>query len=164
MRSIFTYKLKGGAIIYVLLISSLISGLMAAFVMLSSFESRYLQKHTQLDLARENLRSGLYVYLQRPFRVRGKKAMQLFTEQDSCWFEAETWGLFSLVHGKAKHAHAFISKSALIGEKLPGEARFSLYLADFRQPLTVVGNTRLEGKVFLPEAGIKTGHIGKNYI
>ena len=157
----WSYRLKGGAIIYVLLISSLISGLLAAFVMLSSFESRYLQKHEHLDLARENLRSGLHLYLQNPLQIEGKKAFQLFTAQDSCWFSTETWGLFSLVHARAKHSQSYISKSALIGEGLPDRMRFSLHLADFRQPLTVVGNTRLEGEVYLPGAGIRPGHIGK---
>ena len=161
MRSAFTYQLKGGAIIYVLLISSLISGLLAAFVMIHSFEGRYLQKHEHTDQARENLRAGLYLHLQRPLQLNQKSAFELATDQDSCFFSSEPWGLFSLLHGRAKHGQASIFKSALIGERLPNNARFSLYLSDFRQPLTLVGNTKLKGKIYLPEAGIKTGHIGK---
>lgn len=155
-----TYRLRGGAIVYVLLLSSLISALFAGLLLISSYQ-RLLQNRLYYDaLAKENLVSGLELLLHDKNPKARSISMQLYdTEDDSLYSRAENWGLFSLIHLEAKHKHARAYKSALLGEAIPKNHQYSLYLQDQRQPLSLAGSASIKGKAFLPKAGIRTGYI-----
>ncbi len=54
------------------------------------------------------------------------------------------------------------NKSAVIAGH--SKSKPALYLTDHNQPLVVVGNTKIQGEVWLPKKGIKTGSMGgKSY-
>lgn len=155
-----TYRMKGGAIVYVLLLSSLISALFAGLLLISSYQ-RLLQNRLYYDaLVRENLSSGLELLLHDENPKGGNFAIQLYdTTDDSLYARIEHWGLFSLVHLEAKHKQARAYKSALLGEAIPQNQNYSLYLQDQRQPLSLAGKASIKGRAFLPKAGIRTGYF-----
>lgn len=114
------------------------------------------------ELASYNLQSGMEIWLS------DSPAQEPYTEQslfeskvDSFIGVSEAWGLFTLKHGTGVHSGSRSSRSCLIGEAIPPNRDESLYLVDRRQPLVVVGNARLSGKLSLPPSGIKSGFIGR---
>ncbi|QYJ68272.1 polymer-forming cytoskeletal protein [Flavobacterium litorale] len=74
------------------------------------------------------------------------------------------WGIYEKAWVKSKHRKKEFTKCALLGTSIPSNNRLSLYLKNMFRPLVVVGNTKIEGKVMLPQKGVKTGSIkGHSY-
>lgn len=74
----------------------------------------------------------------------------------------KAWGIFDIATIITTKGNELFSKTALLGGSL--KEKPALYLADQFQPLVVVGGTKIDGKVYLPEQGIKRGSIaGHSY-
>ncbi|MEO0470842.1 MAG: hypothetical protein AAF206_14540 [Bacteroidota bacterium] len=159
--------LKGGTLIYTLLISSVISMLLAGYLIMNYAQASLLNRQYYQELAEDNLQSGLNLWLGSSVGTGHALSLQenwsqnLFdSDIDHCIIEPEPWGLLGLVHVTAKHGPAEASRSALIGRTLTGQQLLSFYLRDERQPLTLAGDARLVGNLSLPPAGIRSGRIG----
>ena len=157
-----TYRLQGGALIHVMLISLVISTLLSSYLILNHYQHQLLLRHHAAERSTDNLQSGLYTYLTLPIQQGNYREFKLFDAQaDSASFYSEPWGLFALVHGMGIHQGEKTSRSCLVGQAIPTKYQAGLILNDMRQPLVVVGNTRIEGLALLPPAGIKSGYIGR---
>ena len=103
--------LKGGALIYTLMIALIISGLMSGFLLIQHY-SHHLQNSLYFEkLAEDNLRSGAVVYLNQSAQRADQQAFSLFnSEADSCYIQTEPWGFFTLLHGKGTHGRESFSQ------------------------------------------------------
>ncbi|MEO1449962.1 MAG: hypothetical protein AAFV07_10575, partial [Bacteroidota bacterium] len=155
-------QLKGGTLVYTLMIGLLVSMIMGAYILLNFLQQKQLDRLYHEQLARNNAYSGLELLLSQPVNWGSKQEISLFdNEVDSVLIQTEKWGLLGLVHATGIHGKAQVEQTALIGGNLQGPHRFSLLLSDSREPLTLVGKTRLEGPLYLPAAGLRRGFIGR---
>lgn len=155
------HKLKGGALIYVVLLSMLISSLLSALLLINHYQGILTDKNYFYTLAKDNLDSGLQLFFASNVSAKSFETQLFDSKIDSFSLQRETWGLFHLLHTQAQHGSVNIQKSCLVGERIPKSHQFSLYLTDKRQPLILTGDTHLKGKIFVPSSGIRSGNIGR---
>lgn len=161
-RGRMSLSLKGSSLLYSLLIAMLISALLCGYLMTNYFQQHRMDRLYWQKIAGDNLQSGLELWLSEPQHWDDFREQSLFeTEIDSFIGEQESWGLFGLVHGLGTHGSQRVSGSCLVGEKIPGDRHYSLYLEDRRQPLVLVGKANLQGQLVVPPSGIRTGFIGR---
>ena len=70
------------------------------------------------------------------------------------------WGIFDIAHLTASHKKEVFTKTALLAGYQ--SKRAALYLQDENQPLVLVGDTKIHGKAYLPQQGVKRGTIAGN--
>ena len=155
-------RTEGAAIIYVVVVSVVIGLLLSLLLLLSAYRQKefiQLQKKQQLIL---NVESGLNILraLEEP---EYEKRIDLFGDgTDTVSLHKKAWGLFSVINATAAWKNFRADKTALLGQ--PADSSRVLYLADLNRPLSLAGSTRIEGRVFTPEAGIKRAYIeGVNF-
>lgn len=153
------HKLKGGALIYVVLLASLISAALSVLALVSQYQQLWNKAGYFEEIAWDNVLSGLNLYLTQHYPLDTFEGEILGSEIDSFYLRKEAWGLYDLLHIQAKHGPANVMTSCFAGQT-PKE-HFSLYLTDKRQPLILTGKAKLKGKLFLPPSGIRSGHIGR---
>ncbi|MFI5204276.1 MAG: hypothetical protein ACHQF2_07245 [Flavobacteriales bacterium] len=115
-----------------------------------------------------NSKSGIIFLLSSQSMVLPgeKKTIDLFgNESDSVELTRKPWGGYEIIVSRAFSKNKHVVKTALVGQTSKADSlRTSLYLCDMDRPLSVCGATRLDGKLFLPKAGIKRAYIeGQNY-
>lgn len=71
------------------------------------------------------------------------------------------WGIFDLLLSENSYKDLRFSQLQLLGGTYP--KRPSLYLSEERNPLVLVGNTKVTGNVFLPKSLVKSGSIAGQY-
>ncbi len=155
-------RLQGGSLLYVLMMILIISGLMSAYVLVNSYQLTLLDKMYSEELARENIHSGLKLFLNSPFTPGDSAVRPLFqTNLDTSYLSTEAWGLLGLVEVSGKHSYAQVTRWALVGQALSADRQSALFLDDQKSSLVLAGNTLLRGTVFVPAAGIKKGTVGR---
>lgn len=155
------YSLKGGALAYTLLISLLISLGLGSVMMLWAWNRLEQDGLYYQELAWDNVHSAQNLVLWGEAYGPGSYEEALFeSEADSFSAEFGTWGMYGLLAIQAQHGQAKASKVLLIGREVEGIWRSSLFLRDRDRPLTLAGDTRLEGPLYLPQAGLKRGFVG----
>ncbi|MDO3694922.1 hypothetical protein QVZ41_08710 [Wenyingzhuangia sp. chi5] len=74
------------------------------------------------------------------------------------------WGVFEKLTALASIKNKTFAKQALAGAQQSPTNRFALYLEDHHKPFVVVGDTKIQGTVYVPEQGVRTGNIsGHSY-
>ena len=153
MRKSFFFKIRGAVLQYAVLVAVLVFFLISSFILLT---------HTQ-NLFRNQSRSIL-----RDIDAVNGQFMNLDDKVantlggitiDSLEVISGYQGAFQKIQIRDKKSY---SKIALLGTPTP-EQRVALYLADNNQPLVLVGDTKIQGKVYLPSAGVKAGSISGTY-
>ncbi|MEL7533119.1 MAG: hypothetical protein AAFN10_17515, partial [Bacteroidota bacterium] len=153
-------KLQGGALIYVVLLSLVICTLLSTYLVVNTQQHSFAERLYHQQLAQRNLQSGLNLQLAYGDPFSTSKIALFDSEIDSFYAQSEPWGLFQLIHARATHASQSASRSALLGQEIPKRFDFSLYLSDKGQSLSVLGKTHLQGKLSLPNGGVKKAFIG----
>lgn len=155
--------LQGSSLLYTLMIGLVISGLISGYLLLQ-VNAKGLAKRLEIsDRLERSLQSGMAQYLSRfapqapPFEGPVFEA-----GRDSIALQWEAWGLLGLVQAKASYGAFSLSRAALVGASLPPDRRYSLFLADQGQPLTLAGAVRMQGPLILPSRGYRTGRIGRS--
>lgn len=147
---------------YVLMMVLIISGLMSAYVLVNAYQLSLLDKLYAEELARENIYSGMNVFLASPFSAGDSLRQSLYESSlDSSIIRTEDWGLFGLVQVTGIHGHKNATQWALVGQELSMERKSGLFLDDQKSALVLAGNTLLKGTVYIPAAGIKKGTVGR---
>lgn len=73
------------------------------------------------------------------------------------------WGFLKCVVTETYHGNRKIERVALTAQELEN-LPISLYFPSRKQELALAGDTRLEGKIYIPERGLERGHLtGKPY-
>lgn len=74
------------------------------------------------------------------------------------------WGGFQKGYASAAIKHTKLEKLALLGGHFQNTTPTALYLKDNNKPLVLVGDTKIEGRAYLPQRGVKSGNIaGHSY-
>jgi cytoskeletal protein CcmA (bactofilin family) len=80
---------------------------------------------------------------------------------DSLTIELKPWGAYCIASCRAFNGSISTTRDFLFGNRVNRDT--TLELIDNRNPLVLVGSSRLKGEVKLPQAGIKYGTIKNNY-
>lgn len=115
-----------------------------------------------------NCESGLALLLspQEIIKDGESRIIDLFEEgEDSVLLKRKNWGGYEIIFSQSFSHGKSISRTAITGTIIKKDsARTALYICDFDRPLSFCGNTKIEGRAFVPAAGIKRAYIeGQNY-
>ena len=161
----FFVKVKAGALQLTILITVVISLLLMTFVLLvQTHKKTQLQTNAILETV-QDANKGIQYSLNTPtLPVRDTVTIQGSPTLKHVRVHRDFWGVFERVSSVATIKKNTFEKSALIGGRSPKTNRMALYLQNNYTPLVVVGTTKIEGEVYLPEQGVKPGTIsGKSY-
>lgn len=156
--SFVSARLRGGVLIYVLILLTLISSILLVAIWANGLGRQAQYRVFHQSLASDNLQSGLTYYTHKI--QGGTWEGQLYEEEaDSIWVEEESWGLWSLLLTRASHEQARDSVAALAGCQMNPKRAEALYLASLGQPLMISGQTSLSGGLRLPAQGIQAVRV-----
>lgn len=159
-------KIQSTAIYYALFLSVIFALLLGGLILYSSFNQNFALQMTVEETLIDNANSGI-AYGQTHYRELPADTpleLRLFGEGiDSVSISTRIWGAYTILQSSAKHKNKSFTKVALFGasnqKKQP-----TLYLPDNGRPISLCGETRIEGECFLPKSGLKRAYIeGKNY-
>jgi len=157
-------KLKAGALQLTLFIAVVVSLLLMAFILLVQTHKRFrIQTDFIIETSR-NTDKGIDYALSITIKLHDTLEIPLNDEDyKTLKLTREFWGIFEKATSVSKIKNNRIEKSALIGGLSNDKQKdLALYLKDDNKPLMLVGNTRIEGLVYVPERGVKSGTIAGN--
>ncbi|WP_299223896.1 hypothetical protein [uncultured Psychroserpens sp.] len=157
-------KLRAGALQLVIFIVIIIALILSSFIILLHTHKQFkLQTNHMIEMVKLTDK-GIQYALTQPVDLNKLTDVSLYGEDyKSLKVKKTFWGVFEQVTAKTELKSKTFSKIALVGSQQE-EPKISLYLKDNNYPLVVVGDTKIEGLVYLPKRGVKTGHIsGHSY-
>jgi len=158
-------KVKAGALQLTMFIVIVIALLLTAFIILINTHKRL---NIQTDFVLEtigNANKGIGLVIESDIRLNDTTNINLRDEDfKNLKVHLSYWGLFEKVVSSSKIKTNTFKKMALIGALQPQTNRTVLYVEDQNKPLVLVGNTKIQGLVYLPRQGVRTGNIsGHSY-
>ncbi|WP_143822968.1 hypothetical protein [Mucilaginibacter sp. MD40] len=122
---------------------------------------QYRARKARLD---NHMFSGLQLIRSDPSRLDYEdKAVALSSDdRDTIHLSKYSWGAFDVGVSKAVWGKDSSVTSILMGLPIDSAKSGALYLADEDRPLSVSGDTRINGNVFLPRSGIRTAYFNNN--
>ncbi len=159
-------KLKASAIYYALFLSIIFALILGGLILFAGFNKNFAARMEVQQLLINNAHSGL-AYAQTNFKeLKNNVPLQLRlfnTGIDSVVLRKQQWGAFTVIKSTANHRKTQHTKIAFYGA-VQKASYPNLYMADNGRPLSLCGETRIEGNAYLPKAGVKRAYIsGKNY-
>ena len=158
-------KIKAGALQLTMFIVIVIALLLLIFIILINTHKRFkIQTDFVLETI-ENANKGVDYLLQNELRFNDTIRVNLQDEDYKILnVHRDYWGIFEKVISTSKIKKNTFKKIALLGAIQPINDRTALYLEEQNRPLVVVGNTKIQGLVYLPKQGIRIGNIsGHSY-
>lgn len=164
MKSRSVYKLRSGALQFVIFIAVLIALLLSGLI-LYAHTFVFLKEQSKATI--ENIQlsdSGIFQMLQSRETNIDTLLLDLSNKEDqTIKTHISQWGLFQKAFVETQHRAKSFVKTALIGSEVDAESP-TLYLQETHIPLTLVGATKIKGNVFLPLQGVQSGYIaGESY-
>lgn len=158
-------RLKAGVLPTVLFISFIFAVLSAALILFVYSQRLLFVKQKVTHELNLNAQSALNFALANPaLPFYQNYRFDLYDKgNDSVQITKKYWGLFDLIVSSAKRGRNKCQEIALIGSKVDSISTASLYLLDESRPLSLVGNTEIKGKAFLPKAGVKAAFIQPDF-
>ena len=155
-------KVKAGALFLVIVVALAISLLTSALILLAYSNRLYAIQVRQAARLLTNADSGINLLLSGSYSIdyNTTKPIDLFgDENDSVSLKKMHWGLFEIGVSKAFSGSKSVSKIIQFGYNPDTLSNAAIYLVDMGRPLSVSGNTIINGTAYLPEAGIKRAYI-----
>lgn len=158
-------KLQAGALQLTIFISIVIGVILASFILLMQLHKRFEVQTSFIKETVNNAQSGIDYALINDMVLNDSTFLNIYDEEyKTLSLYKNYWGIFEKVTSKSKIKKQWFIKTALIGTSQSDNNRTALYLKDNKKPLVLVGNTTIEGTVYLPEQGVKPGNIsGHSY-
>ncbi|MEM9686566.1 MAG: hypothetical protein AAF934_06545, partial [Bacteroidota bacterium] len=157
-------KIQAGALQFVVFTGVIIALLLAAFIALTYTHSFFKKQSYAAVSTVKNADFGIQYALSSDTYVNDSITVAPFEDQYELTIRKDYWGVFEKVHATARHKSKHFTKIALVGGQFSLKDRPALYVKDQDKPLIVVGTTKIEGTVFLPEKALRPGTIsGKAY-
>lgn len=148
--------------LYTVAICMLIAMLLSGMLLLYSYAKLDNDRIYFQELARDNMESGKNLILYAKQADFGHYAAALWDSPiDSYYVDTQPWGLYGLLIAEGVHGPARTRQALLYGERPQGIYAASLYLEDRSRALNLSGETKIQGKIYLPEAGLKRGFVGR---
>jgi len=155
-------KVKASALFLVIVVALVISLLTSALVLLAYSNRLYAIQVRQAARLLTNADSGINLLLSDSYSLdyNTSKTIDLFgDENDSVDLKKMHWGLFEVGVSKAFSGSKSVSKIIQFGYNPDTLSNAAIYLVDQGRPLSVSGNTIINGNAYLPEAGVKRAYI-----
>lgn len=160
--------LDARALFYAVLVSLLVALLSAALVQLTYFLN--MQQIDQFDKIRliRNVNSGIALLKSGEDEIDNKEVDLYQDGVDKIQISRKRWGLFSVGTSKAifkkTTGEEELSKNILFGDSHSDFLKYALYVTDQVRSVSLVGESKIRGKAFLPKSGIKRGTLaGKGF-
>ncbi|WP_244462154.1 hypothetical protein [Wocania ichthyoenteri] len=159
------YRVKAGALQFTMFIGVVIALLLAAFIILIHTYKTFKVQTDFLKESIENSDKGINYALQNKLQLNDTTLINLQDEDfKTLKVHRNFWGVFEKVIAVSNIKNKTFKKIALVGASQPDANRTALYLEEQNRPLVVVGNTKIQGDVYLPKQGVRTGNIsGHSY-
>lgn len=163
MSNFLNIRLKSGALQFAIYTGAIVALLLLGLILyIHSF--KMLQQNTEINTA--NIKATDFGFFET-LKVNNITADTLiisnFTDQNQVVKSSSSfWGIFQKTIITSTNRTKKFKKCALIGCNFSTKDRLSLYLENTHKPLIVVGNTRIEGNVMIPDQGVQSGYIAGN--
>lgn len=159
-------KLKASSIYYALFLSIVIALVLGSMVLFSGMNRQFASRLELEEILMNNAVSGIE-YAQANFQElpnHESRYIRLFNEGiDSVKITKKQWGAFTILESTSLHNQSAYTKIALTGQQNSANDP-NLFVTDQGRPIALCGDVRLEGKIQIPESGLKRAYIeGKNY-
>ena len=158
LRIIRGYRLQASALSYAVFIMIVVLILLTSVIVLAQLNSRIISNSTIGSDLQSSVNSGINLLLanEGTCEIGEKKHIVLFDNvQDSISLSRERWGVFDLCKVNVEKKHQELSKTFLSGGYQSDQDNIALSLVDKKRPLSVCGNTHIEGDCYVPKAGVK---------
>jgi len=158
---VFTRRLKSGSLQFVVFVSVLIALILAALIL-------YMHSY---NLLREQSRAGVaniqladagmsYILNQNYLTLNDTVPLDIGNQQNqSVHINLSDWGMYEKAFVRTQHRTKKFVKIAIVGSLINKIDSPSLYLEENFSPLTIVGDTKIEGMAYLPQQGIHPGFL-----
>jgi hypothetical protein len=159
----FFYKLKAGALQFVVFVAVLIALLLSG-LMLYAYTFLYMKEQSKGAIENIQLSDTGIEYLLQQERINTDTLALDFIKKENQTLKGHlsSWGIFEKAFTITQFRKKRFEKVALVGTLLRSDESPTLFLQETQNPLTVVGNTAIRGIAFLPSQGVKTGYIAGN--
>lgn len=157
------HKVKAGSLQFAIMVSAIIAVLLSVFIVLVHSHTLFAKKS---DLLIETIQQTENILL--------TKSQDFSIKRDTIFSQINTkiatsskihqsyWGMYGKTYVETKSKAKSFKKIALTSGWQKSEDRIGLYLQETNRPLIIVGNTKIEGKTFLPARGVRAGTISGN--
>ncbi|MBD3639234.1 MAG: hypothetical protein HUJ25_17895 [Crocinitomicaceae bacterium] len=157
-------RLKASSIYYALFLCVII-GLFLGGMILFSGVNKKLESHLEIQhRLMDNAYSGIEYGLANHQELSSEpQDYSLFgSALDSTTIQRRPWGAYVVIKSHAHHGRKYYDKIVMAGERDANAP--NLYLPDHGRSFSICGDTRLEGRCFIPVAGVERAYIeGQNY-
>lgn len=156
------HRLEGFALPAVLVVS-----VMVLLLVLSAYSAVTLNTHRyslyhEKKQQREDLKSALALYCaDSTLCATGDSAeVEIFASHDAVAVSVEPWGLYE----KVTLSNGYPDKyQVLLGRKYECDVKAAFWLCDRNRALSLAGDARIDGQVYMPMNGINYTEINKKY-
>ena len=157
-------KLRSSSLVVTVVISLILSIFCSSLILLAYY-NRQSQKIADIETRiNNNVKSAINLVLadssiyDRPHI----DTIDLFNdEKDSVIIVRKLWGIFEVAEIKVFYGKFSKKKIFFYGNAMSDDLNGCLYLADHQRPLSLVGETKLIGDVYISRSGIKTSYINQ---
>lgn len=163
MNNIFKIRLKSGALQFAIYTGAIVALLLLGVILyLHTF--KMLRQNSEISI--DNIKAaniGFFKATKENNITNDTIIITDFNDQNQKVKIVNTfWGVFQKAVVLAENKNKKFDKCGLIGSVFSEKQRLSLYLKNNYKPLIVVGNSRIEGNVMIPEQGVQSGYIAGN--
>lgn len=163
MNNIFKIRLKSGALQFAIYTSAIVALLLLGLILyVHTFKT--LKQNTTISI--DNIKAtnlGFFEALKsNEISSDTLSLSNLSDKNQKVKIVNSIWGIFQKADVISKNRNKSFYKSALIGSSSNEKGRVALYLKNNFKPLIVVGNTKIEGEVMIPQQGVQSGYIAGN--
>lgn len=157
-------RLQSAALQFTVFVAVVIALLLGG-LMLYAYTFGYMKEQSKGAVEMIQLADDGFNYLLHTPELRLNDTLEVplqAAEKKSVKVQLSQWGLFQKAWVQTQFRKKRFVKMALLGSLMDPETTPTLFLQDTYNPLTVVGTTRVQGNLYLPEAGMKSGYIAGN--
>lgn len=154
--------LKASALYIVIIISLVIGIICSALIATAYFYKAQYQRKFRYDQLRTNLHSAISILIASDdtSHLTDGKAFGLFgKDADSVSINRIPWGVYDIGTARAFSQKDTLYKTFTLGEAIDSSKWAALYLIDEDRPLSLSGNTFINGDAYIPKAGVTTAYV-----
>lgn len=162
MLSKINIWLKAYALHYVLMIALVSAFVCSSLILIMGYTKNYKHQLAQNHTTNRDFQSNLAFSLGSYESLDRQGYIQIKDQQSAT---IKPWGVLDIISLEIELRDSIHSRHYLLGSDptLPVN-KAAIYLADKRKVLTVTGDTRIEGDVFVPNKTVKRGYVdGLNF-
>jgi cytoskeletal protein CcmA (bactofilin family) len=159
-------KIMSGALQFTIFISVLIA-LILAGILLLTYTNSFFRNQNAVAINNISISNNGVLKLCNTEYVTNDSIMLNFPDiipGQQVKAVVKHWGVFDLATVSVRYKKMSYTKFALLGGKQAVKERNAIYLSETYKPLAIVADTKIVGKVILPNQGVRPGNIsGHSY-